>query len=283
MKTKFDQNTFTTSDTTEAMGMWLAKDIIKSWKEDTIDSETGEVITFDRYQLLMGRGAEINPNNAMSINFWLQAGEITEFEVTDQCRPGLYIAGYHIEPYVVTANVKDKNRKFILYARGIEEAIEIAKDFIELNIPGGFALVSVKAWKDCIALSDNFKRSGIEVDQTIPTDDAHDQDEAITGKFYFLELDVNGKDLQYEQAFLVFTTDAEQAKILAEDWINNSRNETVKNGHCTPECAAVTTTIKTASIVNCYGVVPPAFSKVYFDKDKELAEAKKEFAEAEED
>lgn len=282
MKTKFDQNTFTTSDTDEAMGMWLAKDLIKQWQEDYIDAGTGEFHSITRYDILMKRGTEIKAETAMSINFWLQAGDITEFEVSDQYRPGLYCAGYNIEPHVVTANVKGKNRKFILYARGIEEAIDIAKDFIELNIPGNFALVSVKAWKDCIALSDNFKRSGIEADKDIPTDDAHNQDDAITGVFYFLELEICGKDLQYEQAFLVFTTDAEQAKILAEDWINNSRNAMLKNGHCAPDQVAVTTTIKTASIVNCYGVVPPAFSKVYFDKDKELAEAKREFAEAEE-
>lgn len=114
MQTKFNEVRFTTNDTTEAEGMYLAKNLLKRWQEDVVDKDTGEVISIDRTEILMERGTKIDYNTAASLNFYLQAGEITDFEVTDQQRAGIYDRGYSAAPWVVTACVKDKNRKFIL-------------------------------------------------------------------------------------------------------------------------------------------------------------------------
>lgn len=282
MQTKFNETRFTTADTSKAMGMFLASQLLKRWKEDVTDTDTGEVITIDRAEVLMERGKEITPEVAMSLNFHLQTGDITEFEVTDQCRCGFYEKGYSPAPWIVTAHVKSKNRKFILYARGLEEAIEIAADFIELKIPGRFEFVSAKGYNDCIAITDNFNRSGIEADREMPQDDGgviDESEEAANGKFYLLELHITPQDgMGYDQMFLVFTDDAEKAKELANNWLakraRDNYEEALKKGHKEPEkFLAFNTTINTASIVNCYCVIPPDFSREYFKHDKEQAQS----------
>lgn len=37
MQTKFNEVRFTTNDTTEAEGMYLAKNLLKRWQEDVVD------------------------------------------------------------------------------------------------------------------------------------------------------------------------------------------------------------------------------------------------------
>lgn len=279
MQTKFNEVKFTTNDTTKAEGMYLARHLIKTWTEDCIDQCTGEVVTIERNEILMERGTKIDYNAAASINFYIQAGEITEFEVTDQCRAGIYDRGYTAAPWVVTACVKDKKRKFILYAKGVEQALEIAKDYIELKFPGHFEFVAVKGFEDCITISDNFNRGGAENDTSLPTDDGKEEadTEALTNKFYLIELHItpNGKHAtEYNQKFIVFAKDAEWAKDHAEVWLMNRPNAEVDKGNMTPEEATFTTAINTATLINCYCVIPPDFTRAYFEQEK--VEASKE-------
>lgn len=273
MQTKFNESRFMASDPDKVIGMYLADHIIKEWTEDAVDQKTGESIEIKHSEILMGRGTKITPEKAMSINFHILSGGVTEFEVTDQCRVGFYQKDCYPAPWIVTVFAKNKNRKFILYARGLEEAIEIAKDFIELKMPGGFRLVSAKEYNDCIAIDDNFNRSGFESDKEMPEDDGGVlENQTIDGKFYLIELHIVPQDgFEHDQAFLVFTDNAEKAKDFANDWLakraRENYDEAVAKGAKDPErFLSFTTTISTASVVNCYCVIPPDFSREYFNK-----------------
>lgn len=271
IQTKYNEHRFKTSDTSEAMGMFLAKRLVKEWQEDFTDKETGEITTINRCEVLMESATEITPTTASTINFHIQAGDITEFEVTDQCRQGIWHnGGGGVTPWMVTADVKDKNRKFILYARGVEHALEIAKDYIELNFPGHFAFVGVKGFNNCIAITDNFKRGGAEADRDVQTDDVIDSEEPIDGKFYMIELHIkNAKGIEYDNSFLVFTSDAEKAKQLCELWLAHEEQKSLEAGNITPDEVGFETTINTAALVNCYCVIPPDFTRAYLDAEKE--------------
>ena len=270
IQTKYNETRFVTSDTAQAMGMFLAQRLVKEWQEDVIDQDTGEIIKINRCEILMEAGTPIDANNAMSINFHIQAGDITEFEVTDQCRQGVWHnGGGGVTPWIVTADVKDKNRKFILYARGCEHALEIARDYIELHFPGHFAFVGVKGFNNCIAITDNFKRDGAEADHTIETSD--DSEETIDGKFYMIELNIKpiNKGVEHDSSFLVFTSNAEKAKQLAENWLLQREADEIEKGNLNRDFAGFTTTIKTATLLNCYCVIPPDFTRAYLDAEKE--------------
>lgn len=274
MQTKFNEVRYTTDNPDEALGMYLAKQLKRHWTESFFDAETGKKVSVKRTDILMERGTKIDYSTAASIKFHIQCGDITEFEVTDQCREGVYDRGNTAAPWVVTACVKDNNRKFILYAKGVEQALEIAKDYIELKFPGHFEFVAVKGFKDCIAISDNFNRGGAENDTSLPTDDGKEDtdSEATQGKFYFLNLHVKpNKGPEYDSNFLVFTSDAEKAKLLANVWIADRRAEMVGMGQIDSEEDAFSTTIKTATTVNCYCVIPPDFTREYFEQEKATA------------
>lgn len=269
MQTRLNETRFTTADTDRAMGMFLARPIEKTTYEDVLDRSTGEVTTIERVMRLMDRGTRITPDTAMTINFYLQTGDITEFEVTDQRRLGHFRDDYSAAPWLVTANLGGKNRKFILYARGLEEALVIAKDYIELNFAAWFSFTAVKSFANCIALTDNFRRDGAETDLKRPVSDgASADDESAEGRFYILDLKVSGSDdIEYDQRFLVFDTDAESAQEHAEEWIQARRNERLDNGQLKPEEAPFTTTITTATVINCYCVISPDFSRAYFTRE----------------
>lgn len=266
MQTRLNETRFTTTDTDRAMGMFLARHIEKTTYEDMLDRSTGEITTIERVTRLMDRGTRITPDTAMTINFHLQTGDITEFEVTDQQRLGHFRDGYSAEPWLVTATLGGKNRKFILYARGLEQALVIAKDYIELNFATWFSFAAVKSFANCIALTDNFRRDGAESDLKRPVSDGGSADDnSAEGRFYILNLKVSGSDdSEYNQTFLAFDTDAESAREHAEEWIQARRNERVDNGQLRPEEAPFTTTITTATVINCYCVIPPDFSRAYF-------------------
>lgn len=269
MQTRLNETRFTTADTDRAMGMFLARHIEKTTYEDMLDRSTGEITTIERVIRLMDRGTRITPDTAMTINFHLQTGDITEFEVTDQQRLGHFRDGYSAEPWLVTATLGGKNRKFILYARGLEQALVIAKDYIELNFATWFSFAAVKSFANCIALTDNFRRDGAESDLKRPVSDGGSaDDESAEGRFYILNLKVSGSDdSEYNQTFLAFDTDAERTREHAEEWIQTRRNERVDNGQLKPEEAPFTTTITTATVINCYCVIPPDFSRAYFTRE----------------
>lgn len=69
IQTKFNETRFTTSDTSKAMGMFLADRLLKEWTEEVQDTDTGELISIKRCEVLMERGKQITPEVAMSINF----------------------------------------------------------------------------------------------------------------------------------------------------------------------------------------------------------------------
>lgn len=269
MQTRLNEKRFKTADTDKAMGMFLARHIEKTDHEDLIDRATGEITTIERVSRLMDRGTRITPETAMTINFHLQAGDITEFEVSDQQRLGRFQDRYAACPWLVTVTLNEKNRKFVLYARGLEQALVIAKDYIELNFKAGFSFAAVKGFTDCIALTDNFRRDGAECDLKRPVRDGTiDPDAADKGRFYILELRVTLSDgFEYTQAFLSFDTDAEGMRERAEEWILARRNALVDNGQLKPEEALFTTAITSATVINCYCVIPPDFSRAYFESE----------------
>lgn len=101
-----------------------------------------------------------------------------------------------------------------------------------------------------------------------------EEEERSNGKFYLLELHIAPEDgVEHNQVFLVFTDDAEKAKELANNWLakraRDNYDEALAKGVKNPErFLSFTTTINTATVVNCYCVIPPDFSREYFKHDK---------------
>lgn len=84
--TRKDATIFTVTDAGQAIGYYLAEDLIKTWQEDFTDGDTGEVVTVNRQEIIKRRGEIITPELASSLNFYIQAGDIETIRVSDQRR-----------------------------------------------------------------------------------------------------------------------------------------------------------------------------------------------------
>lgn len=144
--TRKDATIFTVTDAGQAIGYYLAEDLTKTWQEDFTDGDTGEVVTINRQEIIKRRGEIITPELASSLNFYIQAGDIETIRVSDQRRQATEYNNTRLKPYKVTALINNKRHQFILEAQTVELALDVARDWIELNYNGDFTLIGATAW-----------------------------------------------------------------------------------------------------------------------------------------
>ena len=226
IQTKQDEIRFLTSEPTDMFNKYLASDVIQRWSEDFIDEQTGEVITVERTQKLFDRGRLIDQDLLAQINFHLQVGDIKDVEVSSQQRMAFELKSTALYPWQIHAEIGDKKFKFLLYASGISNALEIINDYIELNYASGYSLVLAKEIDDCIILTDNLnsvKKNDTELDIAYIKDEITTEEylgakvedeieEVKEKKFYQLEVKVTyDDDVECTQNFVVHTIDTDRA------------------------------------------------------------------------
>lgn len=133
VETKKDEVRYFTSEPREMLNKYLASDVVQKWSEDFIDEDTKEVVSVERTQKLFDRGRLIDQDLLTQINFHLQTGDIKEVEVSNQKRLAFENKNTFLHPWQAQAEIGDKKYKFLLYASGISNVIEILNDYIELN------------------------------------------------------------------------------------------------------------------------------------------------------
>ncbi|MBO5710103.1 MAG: RNA polymerase subunit sigma, partial [Rikenellaceae bacterium] len=207
VETKKDEVRYFTSEPREMLNKYLASDVVQKWSEDFIDEDTKEVVSVERTQKLFDRGRLIDQDLLTQINFHLQTGDIKEVEVSNQKRLAFENKNTFLHPWQAQAEIGDKKYKFLLYASGISNVIEILNDYIELNYASGFTLVMAKEIDSCIILTDNFEKQKVDLEKAYLKDEisleeyveakdgAKDEDEEIKEKkFYQLEVKITYSD-----------------------------------------------------------------------------------------
>lgn len=275
IQTRKDEVRFTTSDPKRMFGKFLAKRVLKTWKEDFIDESTGEVVTIDRNEVLFEKGGYIDNELLAQINFCIQCEDIKEVEVSNQRRLATINKRTSLWPFKVNAIIGGKNYAFILQAQSIIKAIEVATDYIELNYTSGFDISGVKALKAFIILNDRFKK---KITDTMTPDEIADswgsenQEEPNDGeekrddtKYYKIEAEVkisNDEDEEpeaYPYDFIVKTKDVDTAKVVITQWISNKYKE--KGEERTTEMS-----ITSATPFPCNSIVDKEFCQAYLDE-----------------
>lgn len=56
IQTRKDEVRFKTSDIRRIIGKYLAANVLRTWNEDFVDDDTGEVVTIERNEILFERG-----------------------------------------------------------------------------------------------------------------------------------------------------------------------------------------------------------------------------------
>lgn len=251
LQTRNNEIRIKTSNSKEMLGKFLAEDLRRVWKEDFVDESNAEVVTIDRYETVAERGSLINGDLLQSISFFLQSGDIKEVEVSDQKREAFLIKNEHLFPWISTVKLGGKKKKYLLYASTIEMAIEILKDYIELNDAGGFSFSSFKEFESSIILKDNLSQIN---DEEIQKD--------VVKKFYQIEVIVTNEDGEYTSSFVVETKDVDKAMMIITDYVieQSKDREIIANED------SINIKLETAKILPCDYFIEKEFSLAYSEK-----------------
>lgn len=235
--TKKDEIRYKTSDPKKMLNKWLPENVLKKWTESFIDEDTQETVDVERTEVLFERGTLIDQDVAAQINFFIQAGDIKEVEVSNQKRLAFENKNGHLFPWTAQAEIGDRKYKFLLYASGIANVIEILTDYIELNYSSGFQIVMAKEMDSCIILTDKFEKQKVDLEKAYlkeeisleeyaeAKDRGDDEEEIKEKKFYQLEVKITYSDnLETTQSFVVHTFDTDRALMIISHYLNMLEN-----------------------------------------------------------
>lgn len=283
VETKKNEVREITSDIRQMKGKYLVYDLKRSWKEDFVDEGSGEVVSIERKELIYERGTLLQAEELSRIQFFMSEGSISEVEVSNQKRMSYEFKNRHIYPYMAQVDVEDKKRKFLMLASSVDNALEIVKDFVELNYIGRYQVSMVKEYENHIIIVDTMLKKPLddvtrlaldeelysreERDQILKGDDENKPD---TLKFYKIKARVSYSDEDNKdeifQSFIVNTYTAERAIMLINDFLNREQTkhekEAVDKGN-TFKRKDINAVIEESGVIPVYAFVPKEFSEAY--------------------
>ena len=260
-ETRKNEDRFFTNNPKEMLGKFIAERLLRGWKEDFVDEDSGEVVSIDRSEVIADRGALIDGDLLARINFHIQCGDIKEVEVSNQRREAFHVKNTYLNPYLAVVKINDKNTKFLLYAASVEMAIEVVKDYVELNYSNGFFVSQMKEFTSCIILNDNLK--SYKSDTDAPMECVESIMEAEEGnddsdyKFYQIEVIITTDEHTYSSLFIVKTKDVDKAMVVIRNYVAGQmhKNKTI--------CEQLDIKLETAKILPVNGFIEKEFSLAY--------------------
>lgn len=289
IQTRKTEERYFTNDPKRMLGRYLVNRLCRTWTETFIDEDTGETVTLERHELLFGKGTLITQDNLAKIRFFMAEGSVNEVEVSNQRRACFEMLNARFYPYVAQVTIGDKRKKVLLYATGVENAITIIKDYVELNFEGMFKISMVKEFESCIVLLDKLKGvkysfekdfcSGkisaeeflealvLQVDEEL----REQEEEQISKKWYkinskIITTDKEGNETKEFFHFVVNSTSAERANMLINVYLKQKQDEErvklTEKGIVFDE-DLITAAIEEAAIIPIGVFIPKEFSEAY--------------------
>lgn len=276
IETKKNEERYVTSDPRLMLNKYLAKRVLKTWTEDFVDEDTGQVVSIERNEVLFERGDLIDQDRLAQIRFSMEADGIKEVEVSNQKRIAQEQPSTYLHPYIAQAEIKDKKHKFLFYASTLDSALLILKDYIELNYSFGFTIVMVKEFDSCIILTDTLKERKID---TLPLDweesdlnveEYNEEDKPDEKKFYQIESRIvfgsGGNESTY--TFVVHTFNVDRAMMIITDYLKkeqDKREAEEKKAGREYNKSEVHAMVESAKPIPVGRFIPQEFSMVYVE------------------
>lgn len=227
-ETRKTERRFKTSNPKEMLNMFLASRVLKTWTEDFIDEDTHEVVSIERNEVLFDRATLIDQDILAKIRFSIEAGEITEVEVSNQKRCAYLLENTYQHPFIAQVQVSDKKYKFLFYSSSMLASFELLRDYIELNYNGGFEILMIKEFDTNIILTDSLKE--LKIDN--PDDEPQADEDPIDNqkKFYQIESKItysSDDDDQDEtiKTFVVHTFNVDRAMMIINDYLKKEQDK----------------------------------------------------------
>lgn len=272
--TRKNEIKFRTRIPEEMHNKFLAEPVLKTWKEDFVDEDNGEVVQIERNEVLFEKGLLIDREIAAQIQFHIQAKDILDVLVSNQRREAFEVKQRFLQPYMANANIGGKNSKLLLYARDVDNCLEILRDFIELNYASNFAIVGLKVYDNCIFLYDNLKKISDETSDSDEYESTGDDQK----KYHKLHVAISADGEHIcKQSYIVYTTSIDMALALINNDLQSLENknvsERIRKGDLSATIRSMKASIEEAGPFNVSKVIPKEFSIVYQDSSDEYISA----------
>lgn len=262
IETKKDEVKFTTSDPQKMLNMYLSKRVLKPWVEDFVDEDSGEVVSIERNEVLFDAGKLIDHDLLTQIIFYIEAGDVKEVEVSNQKRDAYLTTDNGLYPYMVSASICGKSKKFLLYASSVMMAFDIANDYIELNYSGGFNISQVKSFSSCVIIEESKLKRLVDTPMGIKT--IEEEQLPVIKEYYKVETNIKlAEDREYTQTFIVIAKDVDDAKDIINDWLKQEFDK--KAAEKNEPAPDFSTTLKSATIFSLHCTIEKEFSMAYMD------------------
>jgi len=111
----------------DAYGMFTSKRVLKTWKEDFLDEDSGEVVTIERNEVLIDN---CTPILEEQIECMLKNG-ITEVTVSDAPRAKERVQGFSWIPFAVKVSTGSMAASVVVRSDSIYSAMHLAADYSE--------------------------------------------------------------------------------------------------------------------------------------------------------
>ena len=273
IETKKTEIRYKTSEPGEMLNRWLASRVLKTWTEDFVDEDTNEVVSVERHEILFNRGALVDQDTLAKIRFFIEAGDISQVEVSNQKRLAFAVENTTMYPFIAQVRIFDKNYKFLFYSTSVENSIELLKDYVELNYSGGFHIVMIKEFDSCIILTDNFKeiKSDAPEGEESQEEKTPESDNDNKKKFYQIEVTVTyGEEGespdQALKTFVVNTYNVDRAMMVINAYLSKEqerRERHAKEKGNMYKKLNISTSIESAKPLPVGCFIPKEFSEAY--------------------
>lgn len=265
LKTRFEEFIIPTSEPKEMVGKYLAADAKREWTEDFLDETTGEVVQVTRYELILKKGEFLSAENIATLSFYLQTGDLKSVSVSNIKRSGDYIevGKDTIWSVAVVGGGNTKKRKYILFAQSLDQALKIARDYLEQTLEGSFNIVAAKSYQSCIIIpEDSLKKVVKDSEGNI----VEDESAAVQSpEFYSIHSAIKTKEGTRDYIWLLMATSVDDAKTRIHKYVDAQIQKKVESGESNGESwEGYEITILSGTGVSVNSVIPREFSEAYF-------------------
>ena len=235
IETRKDEIRYKTSDPKKMLNKYISAKVVKTWSEDFVDEDTGNITSVERNEVLFEKGTYIDREVLQKIQFSQAAGECNEIEVSNQNREAYELENTSLYPYSTKVTIGDKKYRFILYATNIPNTLEIIRDYLELNYTGGFTITNVQEMDSCIILTDEltkenldiaYLRDSIDMETYLNAKQGPDENENGNNKeekkFFQMDMKITYDDgIEIHQSFIVNTFDTNRALLVINKYLQD--------------------------------------------------------------
>ena len=130
-----DINVIETSDPKEMYGKHLYEAAVKKWTEDFIDTDTKEIVSVERTEVIMERGTYIDQDVLQQLMFSIQAKEIEKVKVCNEVIIKRETVTKNAYEVTMTGSCGGSARVWVGACHTPEEAVEIVTDWCAFYCP----------------------------------------------------------------------------------------------------------------------------------------------------